>query len=344
MKRKLPLLFTLAASLVTFPLFADAQVKIGPGSTIRVGSGGKGWTITSTDPIEIRRGGEVVAVYQTGKSVPKPFFYPVIGPTGENITRHWPMKEGVEGEATDHIHHRGIWFGLGKVNGIDFWHEGGKKDRPAGVMVHTGLKGIQMSGDSLTFKTTTDWVTGDDGLKICQDHREFRLASRENDQWILDATITIEASDGDVTIKDDKEGSFAIRVIPSLRSKPAKKDAKATGTTLNSNGQKNDEAWGKRAKWVSYFGPDKEGRPVGVSFFDHPSNLRHPSWWHARNYGLFAVNPFGQGHFEKDAEDDAGDYTIKHGDSLTLRYRLFFHHGTPQDAKVEEEYEAFVNE
>lgn len=41
------------------------------------------------------------------------------------------------------------------------------------------------------------------------------------------------------------------------------------------------------------------GEIVGVAIFDHPSNPRHPTWWHVRDYGPFAVNPFGIHDFEK---------------------------------------------
>ena len=35
-----------------------------------------------------------------------PYFYPVIGPTGQSITRHYPMEKSVPGESQDHPHHR----------------------------------------------------------------------------------------------------------------------------------------------------------------------------------------------------------------------------------------------
>lgn len=39
----------------------------------------------------------------------KPFLWPVIGLDGKEMTRAYPIKK-VLGEATDHIHHRGICF------------------------------------------------------------------------------------------------------------------------------------------------------------------------------------------------------------------------------------------
>ena len=43
--------------------------------------------------------------------------------------------------------------------------------------------------------------------------------------------------------------------------------------------------------------PDSAGTPQVVTLMDHPSNLRHPTWWHARDYGFMAANPFGRAAF-----------------------------------------------
>ena len=49
-----------------------------------------------------------------------PYFYPVIGPNGESITRHYPMKEGVAAESQDHAHHRSLRFAHSDVNGQNY--------------------------------------------------------------------------------------------------------------------------------------------------------------------------------------------------------------------------------
>lgn len=338
MRAKLPLSLLVGMLALTAPA-THAQVSIGSGANIRSG----GWTVTGTDPIEVRWAGELVTAYQTGQDLPKPYFYPLIGPTGENVTRHWPMREGVEGEETDHVHHRSLWFGLGKVNGYDFWHEPGskgKEDHRFGRTIHAGLNGMQIQGaeNAITLRTRTDWVGWDDGIKVCQDRRVFRLQRRDDGALTLDVTLVLEASEGDVTIEDDKEGALALRVMPTLRLE----GDRAKGGILNSEGDLGKAAWGRRARWVDYHGVDSQGRELGIAIFDHPGSFRHPSWWHARHYGLFAVNPFGQGSFEKDAPKDAGNHTIKHGDSLTLRYRVLIHPGKANAEALEAEFAKFA--
>ena len=56
----------------------------------------------------------------------KPILFPVIGPGGVPMTRSWPVVDGVEGEAKDHPHHKGIWFSFDDLNGRHFWHEIGE--------------------------------------------------------------------------------------------------------------------------------------------------------------------------------------------------------------------------
>jgi len=115
-----------------------------------------------------------------------------------------------------------------------------------------------------------------------------------------------------------------------------------TGTIINAEGVTNTAAWGKRSTWVDYHGP-KDGKVYGVAIFDHPSNPRHPTWWHVRDYALFAANPFGKHDFEnlKD-QPKAGEMTIPAGGSVTFRWRFYFHAGDEKAAKVADQYRAFA--
>jgi len=302
---------------------ADAQIITG---------GAGGWSMRGTDPIEIYQGETLITSYHPGYEEGTPYFYPLVGPTGENLTRHFPMVEGHEDEQTDHAHHRGVWFSHGRVNGYDFWHTQPGADltgKMRGTIRHRGMNGVTISGQDILFRVRSEWLAeGDEEKRLLSDRREFRLFHREDGSLVLDASFTLVADAGDVTFGDTKEGSFAIRLLPTLRTK----GPVAGGRILNSEGEQDRAAWGKRAAWVDYSGKDRAGKAVGVAMFDHPENLNHPSWWHARDYGLFAVNPFGRGSFERDTEIGAGDFTLENGDEITLRYRLLLHPGLDEEA------------
>ena len=125
---------------------------------------------------------------------------------------------------------------------------------------------------------------------------------------------------------------MAIRLAPTLRLR----GSVGKGHIINSEGIRDNNTWGKRAAWCDYYGPLGE-EVVGVAIFDHPQNQRYPTWWHVRDYGLFAANPFGIHDFEKKPAG-TGNLTIKSGDSVTFRYRFYFHKGDFQQAKVAELY------
>ncbi len=284
--------------------------------------------------VRVEIGGQLFTEYYF-QDVPRPYCYPVIGPGGLAMTRNYPMKQ-VEGEEQDHLHHRSLWYGHLNVNGHDFWGEAAK----SGKVVHEQfleLKGGKTSG---VIKAQNKWVAAD-GTVVCTDERKLTFYNQETTRT-LDFEITLKASHGEVVIGDDKDGTMAIRLAESMRLKPTKPNAdKPTGHIVQSTGVRDGDTWGKRAAWCDYYGL-VDGKIVGVAIFDHPKNPRHPTWWHVRDYGLFAANPFGQHHFEKLSDKDAGALKIPAGQSVTFRYRFYFHAGDEQQGKVAEHYRDYI--
>ncbi len=154
---------------------------------------------------------------------------------------------------------------------------------------------------------------------------------------MFDFEITLRATNGEVTFGDTKEGTLAVRLAETMRLK----GKVGHGHIVNSAGLRDDETWGKRADWCDYYGP-VDGKTVGIAIFDHPQNPRHPTWWHVRDYGLFAPNPFGRHDFEKLSDKSAGNITIPAGQSVTFRYRFYLHEGDDLQAKVAQKYEQYV--
>ena len=310
-----PLLF-----IFCLPLFADADVSISKAS---------GKAVVTID-------GELFTEYIfEGHS--KPILYPIIGPTGVEMTRNFPMKKGVDNEAHDHPHHKSLWFTHDDVNEVQFWLEypSPNSDLKPGKIVQRELK---IEGPTIV--TQNQWLAPNDDL-VCSDVRTLTFGVTTAGRYI-DFSITIHASDGEVKFGDTKEGTMGIRLHPLMRLSTDKKRGNHTalGKAINSDGIEGGAIWGKRAKWVDYWAPI-DGTTVGVAIFDHPKNPRHPTWWHARQYGLVAANPFGIHDFEKKPEG-TGDMVIPANESVTFRYRFLFHRGDNKTAKISQEYEAFA--
>jgi hypothetical protein len=85
-----------------------------------------------------------------------------------------------------------------------------------------------------------------------------------------------------------------------------------------------------------------DGTPVTIAVLDHPSNPAHPTYWHARTWGLFAANPLGQKIFSGGKETLA--FALPQGKSARFSYRVLIltHHATAQE--IEEEYRSFARQ
>ncbi|GAA5481522.1 hypothetical protein Hsar01_00731 [Haloferula sargassicola] len=274
------------------------------------------------DGMEVKENGHFLTAYHAGRV---PYLYPLPSSSGANLARHWPIEDDAEGEEHDHPHHRSMWLSHGAVNGFDFWAWTGKGEPQ---IKHLRTHDVKEEADGAAFTVDLEWIA--DGHRQLAETRTYQFHRADPETLWIDLTSRLKASDGEVKFGDTKEGTCALRVDRTLRLK----GPMAKGGILDSEGRKDDQCWGKRSKWVAFVGPDEQGEPAVVAMFDHPDNLRFPGWWHARDYGLLAANPFGIHDFEKGKAPGSGDFVLKNGDTLTLRYRILLHHGTPQGAKL----------
>ena len=188
------------------------------------------------------------------------------------------------------------------------------------------------------FTSHVVWLNRD-ANKVADDVRRFRFYRVPNAR-LFDFEIRMTSAAGPLVFGDDKEGTFGVRVASTMSVDQGKGKPPA-GTIVNANGEKNDKTWGKKSPWVDYFGP-LEGQTVGIAIFDHPSNLRHPTTWHVRTYGLFCANPFGLSFFTGDKKNDGADQ-VPEGQEFRQQYRLYIHHGDTESAKVADWYSAYAD-
>jgi len=257
-----------------------------------------------------------------------PIVYPIIGPTGKNFTRDYPMVRTYEGVKADHPHHRSLWFAHGDVNKLDFW---GAKDK----IVHKRFVKAECDGKTALLVTENELINSNNQV-VCREVRTLRFAATE-DKRIIDFDITITAEQDKVVYGDTKEGTFGIRVPEVIAA-----ETRLGGNFVNAEGKVGErDAWGKRSPWVDYFGT-LDGEKVGIAILNHPSSFRYPTYWHVRNYGLFAANPFGVHDFESLQDTKAGEFVLSKGESFTLRYRVLFHKGDATEAKIAEAFKEYA--
>jgi len=270
----------------------------------------------------------------------KPALWPVVGPNGERVTRAYPVDQRGEHENDDHIHHRSIWFGYEGINGLNFWHEPkdpNKYGEHDGKQVHVEFVSSESDGNTATLVTRNEYQSGD-GKVVAKDVRTitFGVDTLENGKarWI-DYSIKLHSPKGPLTIGDTKEGAFAVRVAGTM-----KVDAKLGGRIVSSNGDEDDDAWGKEAAWVDYQGPATAGgETVGLAILAHPTSHSVTPRWHVRSYGLFAANPIGASAYSNG--EVKGGLEVAEGEPIVLRHRVVIHGGDHKQSDIAAVYEQY---
>ncbi len=278
--------------------------------------------------LDVNVGGKLFTRHLHDADQFKPYLYPVLL-DGVALTRHFPMKKGVEGERSDHPHHRSFSFTHGDVNGVSFWHEGSN----AGRIVHRGFHEIWPGPVAGTLKTRSEWVMPG-GEVVLDDRRTYRFVAPADGVRIVDLSVKLTATDERVTLGDTKEGTFGIRVAGWMKETSGGRVETSRGVI----GAR--DAWGKPAEWLDYTA-QHGGKTYGIAILDHPSSFRFPTHWHIRDYGLFAANPFGYHDFYRKKTKE-GNHTLARGEWVTFSYRVVFHEGDTKAANIAEIYDGWA--
>ena len=313
----------------------EYEVSLGAGET----AAGKGVALTQKEgEVEVAIGGDLFTNYRYGPELARPHLYPVIGPSGDGITRRLARPE--DGRELDHHHHRSIWVAHGEVNGFNNWAE---NEGHAKTVIRE-LEAVE-SGPVLgriaaagVWIGTEGWVGPGRTDELLEERTEWTFYNTASDRRIIDLRLTLTALKMDVLFGDTKEGGLAsVRVEESMEAR-----SELGGVIENANGGINeDETWGKPAAWCDYSGP-VNGKRVGIAVMDHPDSFRHPTYWHVRNYGLMTANPFGLSHYTGDPSR-RGHHVLAPDQSLVGIYRFYVHAGDATEGDVRERYHDFAN-
>lgn len=303
--------------------------------------------------------GKPFTSYLQPDPVYKPILYPLRTAKGTVITRGFPLEPRAR-ERTDHPHQVGSWLNYGDVNEIDFW---GHSDAipeaeraKMGTIRHRRIVRTTDGADGGELDVEMDW-NRPNGRALLKEATRFVFRAGP-DLRAIDRITTLTAVDQPVAFNPTKEGMFGVRVCRALEhpadkpevfidasgnptTVPVLDNAGVTGLYVSSEGLTGDAVWGKRARWVMLTGT-VEGEDVALAILDHPKNPGHPTYWHARGYGLFAANPLGQKVFSEGKEDL--NFALEPDESATFRYRIVILSGKADAPRMEEQYKRFLAE
>jgi len=251
---------------------------------------------------------EVAGYFFGDPEVPRPYFAHVKTPSGIQVTRAHPPREGQD--AVDHAGlHPGIWLSFGDLGGCDYWRLKARTEHVRFVQPPAGGAGEG------TFGVLNRYLTSDGAGVVCEETCRYRIAAVPGG-YLIDMHSEFTPGDAELAFGDQEEMGLGIRVATPLAV-----DRGLGGRILDAAGRRNGaEVWGQTAEWCDYAGTI-DARWVGLTVLAGPGNFR-PCWCHARDYGFLAMNPFGRQAFTR---GEASRVVVSPGETFTLRYGVVVH-------------------
>jgi hypothetical protein len=253
----------------------------------------------TAETISVFGNGNRLLLTQNVKFNARPYIHPIVAPDGNGVLTEFSPPH--------HKHQTGLYWGLKKVNGRDYfinWRQDYWRKASAHV--------IDKKGSTVKWRTVYN-LLDEQGNAILTETQNWSM-QEINGKFILDLEWRGEAKI-DVTVEKFYVGGLFLRM-------PWREGI--DGEVINSEGKRNGEAEGQRALWndigLLIDGRKDEGH---IAIFDHPANDGFPSAWRVDNE--LGVGP---------SKQILGDWTIRKGQSEEIRYRLIVYTGEFNNATI----------
>ena len=242
-----------------------------------------------------RTGGRQPILTQNAKADARPFIHPIVAPDGKTVV-------------TDQA---GLFWGFSSLNGRDYFH-----NSQGGYWHRTSATVLQPSGPEVRWETVYDLLDAAGNSVLTQTER---WTMREaNGAYALSLEWRGQAR-ADVTIGESSSAADNAGVFLRLPWRDGR-----TGDIVNAARQRNDRAAGQRAMWLDVTVPGGSTAPTHVAVFDYPDNAGYPQAWQIdRQAGVGALR------------SPSGTWTIKKGDTETVRYQFLIYNGALDDVRID---------
>jgi len=254
---------------------------------------------------------------------PKPYFHSLATLDGEVLTAFEPA---------DHPWHRGLWWSWKLINGLNYWEENPQTRQSAGTTELTGVTFIPADDFSARAELSISYHPPGQAAVMTEQRKLSITRPDAEGRYRIDWTSEFIAGDAPVTLGrtplPHEEGgkSYGGYAGLSLRlvSKPA------GWSLLTSEARKSAvDGHGQGARWI-----DVSWQGAGITIFDHPDNLRHPSPWYLHDSPPMSFfSPSILFH---------ESMVLAAGESLKLGYRVLVHPKAMTVEQIETECRAFA--
>lgn len=253
-----------------------------------------------------RKGESNPILVQNAKDDFRPFIHPIVAPDGKGLLTEYSPGH--------HKHQTGLYWGLTRVNGRDYFHN---PQEDYWKKVASNI--VEKEGEEVKWQTIYH-LLDEKGETVMQETQNWTMRE-EGGKYFLDLEWKGEAIK-DIVIGKYDYGSLFLRM-------PWKEGIK--GEIVNAARQKNENAEGQPSMWVNV-AMQVEGRDdmANIAIFDHPENRGYPNKW--RVDGQLGLGPA----FTRD-----GDWIIPKGKTETLKHQLVIYTGELNDVSMTETWGKF---
>lgn len=236
--------------------------------------------------------GKQLVLRQVAKSNERPYIHPIYSSDGQTVV--------TEFRPSHHIHQTGLYWGLKRVNGRDYFMNG-----RGDYWKRVSMQVVRNTGKQVKWQTVYSLL--DSSGHVIMEEEQHWAAQKMGDKLILDFSWKGTAK-VDVHIGKFYVGGLFARM-------PWRKNRESIAT--NANGLTNAQAEGQRAQWfdVGIQLREREDQ-VRITILDHPTNKAFPTPW--RIDGEFGFGPSRQ---------IMEDWEIQQGNTETIRYRVIVSEG-----------------
>ncbi|MEK6236603.1 MAG: PmoA family protein [Planctomycetales bacterium] len=251
------------------------------------------------DQVAFRVDGTERLRWHFGGQYPRPFFYPLTGPSGAELTRM-----GHPGDYS-HDHHRSVWFAHHKVMGLDFW-----SDRTTTRIRQKRWLAYKDDDRECAMAALLGWHDGHNA-ELMEQELVAAVQPGSDGEILVELQSTFRPTGKELTLEKSNFGLLAVRMAKDLSAHFG------GGKITNNEGQEDEEnVFNQPARWVDYSGPVIADAVEGITYIDHPTNPGQPTRWHVREDGWMGAS------LCRDSE-----VTFTQENPLTVRYLLYVHAG-----------------
>ncbi|MCP4708268.1 MAG: hypothetical protein GY869_06565 [Planctomycetes bacterium] len=245
------------------------------------------------------------------------FIHPLWSPGGKVLTQIHP---------SDHIHHLGLWHPWTKLTRqgreIDFWN----LNKGEGTVRYKELEQSQSGSVFGSFRVLKEHIDLKDPAgetKVLDEELQVRVWHQPGSKkgYLIDYIIMQEnVLEEPIILEAYRYGGMGLRATEKWSGQ--------NRNYLTSEGNTIKDADGTRARWCNVFGSFDEGAG-GILFMGHPENRKHPEpiriWDEEFEFVFFNFCPVKQ-----------NPWTIRPGEKIVLKYRLYVYDGEIDVAKSEQ--------